>query len=92
MNLIDFFIGLTLINALPHYILGVWKQPMLSGFGMGNTKNIIWGLTNLAISIGLFLYQYGINGFKDNGIYVGGLLVVVTFVFTSKFWRNRYLK
>ncbi|MFT5723622.1 MAG: hypothetical protein ACI9JN_000739 [Bacteroidia bacterium] len=92
MNIMDFFIGLTLMNAMPHFILGIWKQPMLSGFGLGNMKNIVWGLTNLVISIGLFLYKYGLEGIKENGIYAGGLLIVVTFVFTSKFWRNRYLK
>jgi hypothetical protein len=92
MTLIDFFIGLTLMNAMPHIILGIWKQPMLSGFGVGNLKNIIWGLTNLAISLGLFLYNFGLDGFRTNGIYVGGLVVLVTFIFTSKFWRNKYLK
>jgi hypothetical protein len=43
MNLIDFIIGLTLMNAMPHFILGVWKGTMLSGFGVGHTRNIVWG-------------------------------------------------
>lgn len=92
MNVVDFFIGLTLVNALPHYILGIWKQPMLSGFGLGNLKNIVWGLTNVGISVGLFLYKYGLQALLENGMYAGGLLVVVTFLFTAPFWRNKYLK
>ncbi len=92
MNVIDFVIGLTLVNALPHYILGVWKQPMLSGFGMGNTKNIIWGVVNLVTSVVLFLYTYGLDGFLQNGMYAGGLLIVVTFFITASFWRDRFVK
>ncbi len=26
MDLLDFLIGLTLINAMPHFVLGVWSQ------------------------------------------------------------------
>lgn len=39
MNLIDLLIGLTLMNAMPHFILGVWKGRMLSAFGFGDYKN-----------------------------------------------------
>jgi hypothetical protein len=43
MNIIDLLIGLTLMNAMPHFILGTWKGKMLSGFGTGNKQNILWG-------------------------------------------------
>lgn len=90
MNITDFFIGLTLMNAMPHYVLGVWKGKMLSGFGTGNSKNIAWGLVNFAVSIGLFVYRYGISGFMENGIYAGACLVLVTFLFTSYGWYRFY--
>jgi hypothetical protein len=35
---IDFLIGLTLMNAMPHFVLGVWKGRMLSAFGFGNAS------------------------------------------------------
>lgn len=92
MNIIDLLIGLTLMNAMPHYILGVWQGKMLSGFGTGNKQNILWGLTNFLVSVSLFIYEYGINGFIENQIYTGALLVLVTFLCTSYFWYRFYNK
>lgn len=79
MNVLDFFIGLTLVNALPHFVLGIWKGRMLSGLGFGDRANIAYGILNFAISVGLFLYGYGIDGLLENGMYVGGLFVVVMY-------------
>lgn len=92
MNIIDFIIGLTLMNAMPHFILGVWKGKMLSGFGVGNTRNIVWGLCNFIVSIALFLYNYGLKGFIENQMYSGATLVLVTFFFTSVFWYKYFNK
>jgi hypothetical protein len=92
MNIIDLLIGLTLMNAMPHYILGVWKGKMLSGFGTGNTKNIVWGLCNFGLSVGLFIYQYGFDGFVTHQMYTGALIVLVTFFFTSPFWYKYFNK
>lgn len=90
MKIIDLLIGVTLMNAMPHYVLGVWKAKMLSGFGTGNTKNIIWGLVNFVASVSLFIYQYGIKGLVENQIYLGALIVLVTFLLTSWFWQSYY--
>ena len=90
MNLVDFITGLTLMNAMPHFILGVWKANMLSGFGVGHTKNIIWGLCNFIFSLGLFVYNYGLGGFAEHAMYSGALLVLVTFLITSRFWYNYF--
>jgi hypothetical protein len=92
MNMIDLLIGVTLMNAMPHYVLGVWKAKMLSGFGTGNLRNILWGLCNFAVSIGLFLYRYGFNGLVNNAIYLGACIVLVTFFITSFGWYRYYYK
>ena len=92
MKWIDFIIGLTLMNAMPHYILGVWKGKMLSGFGTGDLRNIIWAFCNFVLSITLFIYNYGINGLFENTMYSGALLVLVTFFITSHFWYRYYYK
>ena len=92
MNIVDLIIGITLMNAMPHFILGVWKGKMLSGFGTGNTKNILWGLSNFATSIALFVYKYGLSGLLENQIYLGALFILVTFFFTSAFWYRYYNK
>lgn len=90
MNWIDLLIRLTLMNAMPHYILGTWKAKMMSGFGTGDLKNILWGLLNAITSVALFIYKYGIEGLKENQIYSGALIILITFLCTSPFWYSYY--
>ena len=92
MKIIDLLIGITLMNAMPHYVLGVWKAKMLSGFGTGNTKNVVWGLVNAVASVVLFIYQYGVHGLLSNQIYLGALIVLATFLITSWFWQRFFYK
>ena len=86
MDIVDLLIGMTLMNAMPHFVLGVWKARMLSAFGFGNTKNIAYGILNFIISIGLFLYKYGSARLMENGIYVGALVLLVIYFLTGWFW------
>ena len=88
MTLIDFIIGLTLVNGLPHFVLGTWKANMLSGFGFGQTQNKLYGLLNLGISLSLYIYSYGFENILENGIYVGGLTVVILYMLTGTIWRD----
>ena len=92
INILDLIIGASLMNAMPHFILGVWKGKMLSGFGMGNTQNILWALTNFVISISLFIFKYGLNGFIENQMYLGSVFILVTFFLTSFFWHKYFYK
>lgn len=84
MTILDFIIGLTLINAIPHFVLGVWKGRMFSGLGFGNTNNILYGIMNFVVSMGLFLYKYGVDGLLENGIYAGALFVLVSYFIVGK--------
>ena len=43
MNWIDFIISATLMNAMPHLVLGTWKGRMFSAFGFGDKQNIAYG-------------------------------------------------
>jgi hypothetical protein len=94
MNIIDFIIGLTLINTIPHFVLGIWKGRMLSAFGFGNTANIIYGLLNFLVSISLFLYKYGFDGLIINGMYAGALFVLISYFIVGKlcytYWHKKY--
>ncbi|HTL80879.1 MAG TPA: hypothetical protein VL651_04205 [Bacteroidia bacterium] len=92
MQWIDLFIGLTLMNAMPHYILGTWKGKMLSGFGVGDVKNILWGVVNALASVALFIYKYGKEGFAKNQVYTGALIILLTFFLTSPFWYRYFYK
>ena len=86
MNLIDFLIGLTLMNAMPHFILGVWKGRMFSAFGFGDTKNILYGVLNFAVSLGLFVSKYGPDQLFKNGIYAGAMVLLVIYFLTGRLW------
>ncbi len=92
MDIIDFIIGLTLMNAMPHFVLGIWKGRMLSAFGFGDFQNILYGLLNFVISIGLFLYKYGTEQLFENGIYAGALILLVIYFLTGRFWYSVFHK
>ena len=62
LALIDFIIGLTLMNAMPHFVLGTFQARMLSGFG--HRANIAYGLLNFAISLTLYIYKYPVSPLK----------------------------
>jgi len=88
MNIIDFLIGLTLMNAMPHFVLGVWKGRMLSAFGFGDYKNMLYGVLNFALSLGLFVSRYGPEQVLKNGIYAGALVLLVIYFLTARFWYS----
>jgi hypothetical protein len=92
MDIIDFIIGLTLMNAMPHFILGIWKGRMVSGFGFGNLQNILYGLLNFSISISLFIYKYGAGQLLENGIYLGALTLLLIYFITGQFWYSLFRK
>lgn len=90
--IIDFLIGLTLVNALPHFVLGIWKGRMLSIFGFTPNANLAYGLLNAFISVFLFLYQYGWEGWKQSPMYIGGLFVVVSYLLVGKLTYTHFHK
>ncbi|BDS09458.1 hypothetical protein [Aureispira anguillae] len=92
MTIIDFIIGLTLMNAMPHFVLGVWKGRMVSGLGIGNWQNIIYGLINFVVAMSLYAYQYGLGTIAQNGIVAGALFVLVIYFLTGHFWYRLFNK
>lgn len=92
MNLIDLLIGLTLMNAMPHLVLGIWKGRMFSAFGIGDTKNIVYGVLQFAVSLGLFLAKYGLAGLFANGMYLGAVCILSIYVLTGRFWYRFFQK
>jgi hypothetical protein len=92
MDIIDFLIGFTLMNAMPHFVLGVWKGRMFSAFGFGNMQNKAYGLLCFVLSIGLFMYKYGIDKILDNGIYAGAVVMLLIYFSTAWFWYGIFNK
>jgi hypothetical protein len=86
MDILDFLIGMTLMNAMPHFVLGIWKARMLSLFGFGNTKNILYGALNFLASLSLFIYKYGAENIVQQGVYTGALMLLIIYFLTGWFW------
>jgi hypothetical protein len=88
MSWIDFIIGATLMNAMPHFVLGTWKARILSAFGFGHKQNIMYSMLNFIIAVGLFAYKYGGQAIMENGIFAGALTVLlIYFVFGQLVYR-----
>ena len=90
MNIVDFLIGLTLMNAMPHFVLGIWKGRMFSAFGFGNRQNLAYGLVNAAISLSLFLFKHGPQRFFTSGIYAGAWVLLLIYFLTGWFWYRLF--
>jgi hypothetical protein len=90
MDLYDFFIGLFLMNAMPHFVLGVWKGRILSLFGFSPAANIAYGLLNFGVSIGLFFGRYGLKGLVEQPMFSGALLVLVLYFLLAQFLYQRW--
>lgn len=90
MDLVDFLIGATLMNAMPHFVLGIWKGRMFSAFGFGNWQNILYGISNFVIALGLFQFKYGFAQLLQHGIFVGALSILVIYLFTGQFWYSLF--
>ncbi|MEZ4932672.1 MAG: hypothetical protein R2788_11195 [Saprospiraceae bacterium] len=82
--IIDLIIGITLINALPHMLVGYGNIRFLGLFGYGNLPNIAYAALSTIISITLFSWKYGMEGWMTNGIYVGGILVLLAYWILGK--------
>ena len=69
---------------------------IFGGFGFGNKQNIAYGILNFVVSISLFHYKYGLDTLFENGMYVGGMFVVVAYFITGQFfyktWHVNYYK
>jgi hypothetical protein len=87
MNVVDVLIGLTLMNAMPHFVLGVWHGRMLSAFGFGDRQNILYAFVNFAIALDLFVWRYGFAGLAHSGIFVGALAILLIYFLTGRMWH-----
>ena len=96
MNFIDFLIGLTMVNTLPHFTLGIWKGRILSLFGFGDKQNIAYGILNFVVSVSLFHYKYGLENVLEHSWFVGGMFVAIAYFIAGRFlfkqWHANYYK
>ncbi len=92
MTAIDFIIGLTIMNAMPHFVLSVYKGRMLSLFGYTPRANLLYALFNVLVAAALFLSKYGANRFWENGILVGACFTLVMYYLTGNYFYQTFHK
>lgn len=81
---IDFFIGLFLANAMPHFILGITKTKFLGPFGFSPWGNIAYAVIQFVISLVLIHIQYGLGILLKNGMLLAAVLVMTMFFIFGK--------
>ncbi len=88
--IIDFFIGLFLANAMPHFILGITKTKFLGPFGFSPIGNIVYAVIQFVISLVLIHIQYGLVSIFKNGMLLAGILVMMAFFIFGKIVLRYY--
>ncbi|AUC77248.1 hypothetical protein CW732_16820 [Olleya sp. Bg11-27] len=92
MNIIDFFIGALLVNAMPHLIFGLTKTHFLGLFGYSPKGNIVYAILQLITCCSLFCFKYGYQVVLTNGFFIGGLTVLCLYFIFGKVLVNFYGK
>lgn len=92
MNLIDFIIGVLLVNAMPHFIFGITKTHFLGMFGYSSRGNILYAVVQFILSIVLYGVDHQYAELLENGYLVGGLLVMVLYFILGKPMLKYYQK
>ncbi|NQT63351.1 MAG: hypothetical protein HQ556_10375 [Candidatus Marinimicrobia bacterium] len=85
LNILDFLIGLFLMNAMPHMIFGIIRLRFLSLFGFSALGNLLYALVNVSIAGNIYHYQYDIMSIKQDGILLGALAMFVIYAITGRF-------
>ena len=76
------------MNAIPHFIFGITNVKYLGMFGFSTKGNIAYSLLQFFVCMILFHIQYGITNLLSNGIFVGGLTVLILFYMFGKMLFN----
>lgn len=92
MDIIDFFIGALLVNAMPHLIFGLTKTHFLGLFGYSPKGNITYAVLQFFLCCLLFYFNYGYKELLNNGYLIGGLTVLVLYFIFGKFLVKFYGK
>ena len=85
MNIVDFIIGVLIVNSLAHYIFGITKTRYLGLFGYSSKGNIAYGVLQFVVAIVLLLINNSFEEILSNGFVVGGLLVLMLFLVFGRF-------
>lgn len=88
--LLDFITGVLLMNALPHFVLGITKTRFLGMFGYKPIANIWYSIVQFALALVLFHINHGIETILKNGIVLGAACTCLLFLIFGKTLLNFY--
>ncbi|KGE22056.1 hypothetical protein B1H38_11425 [Leptospira borgpetersenii serovar Ballum] len=92
MNIIDFTIGVLLMNAMPHFIFGITNTKFLGMFGFSPTRNIMYGVIQFIICLSLYHLNHHISNIYQNGIFLGCSIVLILYLVFGKIVLKLYNK
>ena len=92
MNVLDFIIGVLVVNAMPHLIFGLTKTHFLGLFGYSPKGNIAYAILQFILSLTLYIYNYGYETILNNGFLVGALTVLILYFIFGKILVGFYGK
>lgn len=89
---VDFLIGATLMNAMPHMLFGLMKVRFFSVFGYSPPGNIGYAFLNIAIALALFHINYGLAALRQNEIVIGALAMLAIYLISGRFFLALFSK
>jgi len=90
MQIIEFFIGALLVNAMPHLIFGLTKTHFLGLFGYSPKGNIGYAILQFIIALVLIFVNYSYTELFKNGYLIGGITVLFLYLVFGKFLVKFY--
>ncbi|MGR7812915.1 hypothetical protein [Lacinutrix undariae] len=90
MQIIEFFIGALLANAMPHLIFGLTKTHFLGLFGYSAKGNIAYAILQFIIALVLIFVNYSYKELLNNGYLIGGITVLFLYLVFGKFLVKFY--
>ena len=82
---VDFLTGFFLMNAMPHMLFALIRLRFLSLFGFSAVGNLIYAGVNVIIALALYHYEHGLSSLLHDGIFIGALAVLLTYLITGRF-------
>ena len=93
--LLDFYFGISLINAMPHLVLGQLGIRFLCLFGYSPKANIAYSFVNVLAAVLIGIYKFGFDLVINSPTTYGLLFVYFGFVFMGpmlvKIWHHNHL-
>lgn len=90
--ILDFLTGVLIMNALPHFVLGITKTRFLGMFGYQPIANIWYAVVQFILALVLFHINHGIETILKNGIFLGAACTCVLFLVFGKAILKFYQK